>query len=118
MNKHYVSVNEDGYIQGWSDNYLEKTVLVENVDDSLVGILEYAKLENGKIFIDEDMKKKIDEKYNTPNPIEQLQAGLAQASFQVMQSGKNIEELTKQNAAMGFKIMQLEQNQNTESEVN
>ena len=48
--------------------------------------------------------------------IEQLQAGLAQASFQVMQSTKQIEELTKQNAAMGFKIMQLEQNQNAESE--
>lgn len=50
------------------------------------------------------------------NYVSQLQAGLAQASYQVMQSNKQIEELTKQNAAMGFKIMQLEQNQNTESE--
>lgn len=52
-----------------------------------------------------------------PTEIEKLQAGLAQASFQQMQANKKIEELTKQNAAMGFKMMQLEQNQHSESEV-
>lgn len=108
---------KSGYINGWYDDKVLTSKKVQTKEE-LVGILDCIKVENGIAVLDEEKQKELISSADQPTDIEQLQAGLAQASFQVMQSTKQIEELNKQNAAMGFKIMQLEQNQNTESGVN
>lgn len=108
---------KNGYINGWYDEEIFSSQKIQ-AEEELVGILDCIKVENGIAVLDEEKQKELISSADQPTDIEQLQAGLAQASFLVMQSTKQIEELTKQNAAMGFKIMQLEQNQNTESGVN
>ncbi len=108
---------KNGYINGWYDEEIFSAQKIQT-EENLVGILDCVKIETGVAVLDEEKQQELIASANQPTDVEQLQAGLAQASFQVMQSNKQIEELNKQNAAMGFKIMQLEQNQNTESGVN
>ena len=116
MFKRFALLDPNGYITSWSETEMEGFIEVE-YDESTYLQLDFVKIIDGKAVIDEQKKSEVLEDFDKPSLLEQLQTGLAQASFQMMQSNKQIEELAKQNAAMSFKMMQLEQNQNNESEV-
>lgn len=104
-----------GYLEGYSEVEQPDLIEVEITLQSDTFLFDDWRWDGETLIFDPENKPIVEE---PKTDIEQLQAGLAQASFQLMQSNKQIEELIKQNAAMGFKIMQLEQNQNTESGVN
>ncbi|HEM1440024.1 hypothetical protein ORY89_06555 [Listeria monocytogenes] len=76
MNIHYVTVNEDGYINGWSNSKEENTIEVL-ADESTVNKLFCVKVINKKAVIDQEQYEKLqDEKHPRQTEIEKLREEL------------------------------------------
>ncbi|EAC7139303.1 hypothetical protein AK00_14515 [Listeria monocytogenes] len=76
MNMHYVTIGEDGYIDGWSNSKEENTIDVL-ADKSTVNKLFCVKVINKKAVLDQEQYEKLqDEKHPEQTEIEKLREEL------------------------------------------
>ncbi|ENZ5395011.1 hypothetical protein ACGRH5_001919 [Listeria monocytogenes] len=77
MKNYYVTVNKDGYIDGWSDTEEQNTVEI-SADEKTVNKLFCVKIVNKKAILDEAQYKKLqnEEEYKEKTEIEKLREEL------------------------------------------
>lgn len=68
--KAYVEVR-NGYVDSWSTMPLENYQEIE-ADESIIGLLECVRIENGVAVVDEEKRKQLVEELSAPTEIERL----------------------------------------------
>ncbi|MBC1209459.1 hypothetical protein HBP99_15170 [Listeria booriae] len=71
--QYYVTVNADGYIDGWSDSENEGTIAIQATDNEYLKF-ECVRVVNGKAVLDESKLKALQNEPAPTSEIEQLKA--------------------------------------------